>query len=426
MMLFVNYYLYSLYIVEPPCTSSPCQHDAPCRDLDNYEFRCDCSNTNYKGLQCDIGIIDILQVPILTVDVTFKYLRITAYPDQELHLHITPSNTELTVTPTDVLFYPEYPIALLTVTASETGIYYLSFTTSGEDSDTFEVPNPMLVLVRSYTEHTQYQYFDEMDQPIGILSPGCCSPGGQIYQCPYSTNTVHFQSTCSWEASENMEHTSTGLIFASSAGLQLPLSIAGAALNITPDDIISFTLPHSPVLNCTDCSGHNSSCHYYDFTQKDVVDLVQSHSLGKTYLKYSEHLLPDWLTFMITNINPSMQTSFSSLHVTTSLIFGEDIEIVDSCEDLQVHHDALYAILRYNDSIITSIDNIEYEYTPHDVPLCFAIDLCAGESSPVHVTIPLGSQTILRNFTQFQVDKFLYKHFLDYNQVLMSAVLQHS
>ena len=134
--------------------------------MDNYEFRCDCSDTHYKGLQCDTGVIDILQVPILTADVTFKYLRITAYPDQELHLHIIPSNTELTVTPTDVLFYPEYPVALLTVTASETGIYYLSFTISGEDSDTFEVPNPMLVLVRSYTEHTQYQYFDEMDQPM--------------------------------------------------------------------------------------------------------------------------------------------------------------------------------------------------------------------------------------------------------------------
>ena len=391
--------------------------------MDDYEFRCDCSDTHYKGLQCDTGVIYIQQVPILTVDVTFKYLRITAYPDQELHLHITPSNTELTVTPTDVLFYPEYPVVLLTVTASETGIYYLSFTTSGEDSDMFEVPNPMLVLVRSYTEHTQYQYFDEMDQPIGILSPGCCSPGGQIYQCPYSTNTVHFQSTCSWEASENMEHTSTGLIFASSAGLQLPLSIAGATLNITQDDIVSFTLPHSPVLNCTDCSDHNSSCHYYDFTQEDVVDLVQSHSLGKTYLKYSKHLLPDWLTFMI---SPSMQTSFSSLDVTTTLTFGEDIELVDSCEDLQVHHDALYAILRYNDSIIISIDNIEYEYTPHDVPLCFGIEVCAGESSPVHVTIPLESQTIIRNFTQFQVDKFLYKCLLDYNQELMSTILQHS
>ena len=129
---------------------------------------------------------------------------------------------------------------------------------------------------------------------------------------------------------------------------------------------------------------------------------------------------------MITNINPSTHTSFTSLDVTTSLIFGEDIELVDSCEDLQVHHDALYAILRYNDSIITSIDNIEYEYTPHDGPLCFGIDLCAGESSPVHVTIHLGSQTIIRNFIQFQVDKFLYKCFLGYNQELISVVLQHS
>ena len=391
----------------PGCTLKPCLHDGICHDVDIINFRCDCSNTHYIGHICNTGIIETPDIPVLTIGEVSDFLNISAYPDTELIVEVEASDG-LLVIPSTLYLYQEYPYSSFILHANNEGIYSLSYNISGVDEDKFQVPSPIRVLAIDPTiEYEVNKYFNETDQPIGILSPGCCTPGGLVYQCPYSTNIVTFTSTCSWLAEGVDDHVSDGVVFASTShGFSLPVSVSGSKLVGILGDQISNMLPDSNI-DCNDCSMGDESCNFYNFTVYDIFDILAAKSLGVTYLNLSDDLLPLWLSLLVNtdDSDNGFDRTFSINDFTTILSSGSDVDMIEGCEGLEVDPDGLYSVLRFQDSLIARVNDIERNYAPRDEDetLCIAINLCTDGISPVHFTIPSGSQETIRNFSEIQV-----------------------
>ena len=395
------------FLVIPGCTLNPCLHDGICHNVDIINFRCDCSNTHYNGHTCNTGIIQTPDIPVLTIGEISDFLNISAYPDTELIVEVEASDG-LLVIPSILYLYQEYPYSSFALYANKEGIYTLSYNISGVDGDKFQVTSPIRVLaIDPAIEYEVNKYFKETDQPIGILSPGCCTPGGLVYQCPYSTNIVTFTSTCLWLAEGFDDHVSDGVVFASTShGFSLPVSVSGSRLVGILGDKISNMLPDSSI-DCNDCSMGDESCNFYNFTVYDIFDILAANSLGVTYLDRSHDLLPLWLSLLVNTDESDIgfDRKFAINDFTTVLSSGSDVDMIKGCEGLEVDPDGLYSILRFQDSLIARVNDIERNYAPRDEDetLCIAINLCTDGISPVHFTIPSGSQDTIRNFSEIQV-----------------------
>ena len=393
--------MFLLYLVIPSCSLSPCLHNGTCSEINIINYKCDCSLTHYKGRVCEIGILETPSIPLLITDVASHYLNILAYPDTELIVSIISSSKHLNITPSTIHLYRSYPQSFFFLKADKEGVYTISYNLTGISAENFETPPPVRVVV---VNNLYGPNFKVLTLNIDILSPGCCTPGGLIYQCPYSTNTVTFSSTCSWYSDSNGNQVTDGVVFASSHGLTLPVSISGTELMGLLFNNLSNTLPHTEQ-SCFDCSNNNPNCTFYNFTAVDTVDLLRRRLLGVSYLNYSDHLMPTWLSLFIIPLNLSADSTFNTHDFTTFLSPGNNVSNIAGCEGLDVDSNGLYSVLRYTDTIIAQVVTEEEKYQPsneNDI-ICIAINLCQGDHSPVHISISNNSQQIIKNLNYIQV-----------------------
>ena len=377
----------------PACLSNPCKHGGNCKEIHVVNYECDCTDTHYKGANCDIGLIYVPAIPILIVGKVSTFLTISAYPDTELIIQITSSSDDLIVTPSTFYLYNKFPQLSFTLLAKEEGVYSLKYTIFGTDSEVFIEPETVrIVAVYSYTGSIRE----------ALISPGCCMPGGQTYQCPFSTESITFSSTCSWTADDSGSHTTTGVVFIETSQLSFPISISGLYLSGVLSDEFFASLPHQNV-PCAGCNSNSNDCSNYNISATDTLKHLLSQSLGKAFLNVTADLIPKWLSFDIYPLNTS------DIHVTHNdfiieVIDSNAINLTDGCEELELHSEGLYAIYRHYGMLSISVNHQKIYHTPHvgDRPICFAIDLCRA-ASPVHTTIPSEVQAVLLNIDIIKV-----------------------
>lgn len=397
-IILLYYYLISLDI--PPCSSNPCQNGGQCMEVNPTKYYCDCTNTYYTGPNCEIGYVDVPDLPFININSLYSFV-ISARPQSSIQVNIATSSPSLGLSDSIITFNSSYQSHTLRVSSPTAGIYSISFTLSGPAASGYQTPDPVLLVIKDPTStHTTNQYFTTVSQPVGQLSSGCCSPGGQIYQCPFSTNTVTFKSTCSWDfENDDGAHETRGIVFASGSGISLPFSIAGVELKINGNDI-TFALPDDAG-SCADCIGSDSSCYHYSPGPDDIVDLMQANSIAKTYLTQAADLLPTWISFSVGDLNITNQM-FSIADYTAYISTGANAYLIPGCSSLDLDSDGLYSIYNYREEITMSLDGQTKSYDSN-APVCFAINLCAGADSPVHITIPDGVESQLLTLSQFQV-----------------------
>lgn len=372
------------------------------------QYTCDCSSTHYKGHNCKIGIISFPSIPILTVNQTSAALHISAYPEESIVISFS-APAPLDINPSNVTIVSGYPNAAFVITAKQSGTFQITYTISGSNAAEFEEPETYYVLVLgSFSTHTPNNYFSQLGLDLGLLASGCCTPGNVIYQCPFGISTLSFSSTCMWSSEESNIHLTDGIVFSSGSGVNLPVSIIGTELFVSSNRVQN-SLP-SGHFSCTNCSSTGQSCYHYDFTSSDIIDLLRSQALGKTYLNHSHNLLPTWLNFDLGNATLPLDTAFSSFDYSTALSIGDEVRFIQGCEGLQVDQNGLYSILRYHNNLTVLLSSSfrgDYNPTTSDAPVCFAVNLCSGSSSPVHITIPASSKKTLFSFDQIQkyIDK---------------------
>lgn len=357
---------------------------------------------------CEVGILETPAIPILVVDRPSQFLTLTAHPETDLRVDIISSSSQLEVL-SNVSFYLYniLPRSYFKLIAYEEGIYTISYNVSGTDADSFETPPPVRVIAVNNTDDISRvgeSNSSESEIP-DMLTPGCCTPYGLTYQCPYLTNTVRFTSTCSWNFESSGNQVTDGVTFVSAHGLTVPVSIAGTELTQIISDGIANTLPQTEH-SCNECpSTNNSDCSNYNFDPSDFLSLLSRRLLGASYLNYTDQLLPSWLTLRLLPQWLTENSTFSFKDYSTYLRTGDRTSDIESCQNLKLGSDRLYSIIIYNNPIIVQLVDKLHTYTPQqNESICIAIDLCSDRDSPVHITLPPSIQGIINNFSQIQVN----------------------
>ena len=394
---------YPLYSTDiPPCHPNPCKHSGSCTEVSISSYRCDCSGTLYKGDNCETAIVHLPSIPFLTVNMTSSVFQIIARPEN--YIIITFMTSDLVeVSPPNVTIYKEFPVANIEITGLKSGRFPITYTITGPSASDFDEPQTFYILVLEPTDtHTPNKYFTQLGLQVGLLAPGCCMSSGLSYQCSSSPLTASFTSTCTWSPQGPGDYLSNGIIFVNVGPLQLPLSIAGADISVSPQ-LVQNTLPDGH-LDCTDCQNSGQSCYHYDFTTRDILDLLSSRALGNTYLNRVRVLLPAWLRFAISGTPLTPNVTFSLLDYSTTLALGGSVNHIQGCEQLEVNSDGLYSVFRYHGNLTAWVDSVQSEHvlSTMEDPICFAVDICGGTATPVHITIPASSQEAILSLTQLQ------------------------
>ena len=79
----------------------------------------------------------------------------------------------------------------------------------------------------------------------------------------------------------------------------------------------------------------------------------------------------------------------------------ENVSTIDGCSSLSDLQGSIYSVLRHDKTLSIKLDETQYDYIEKsdtvnpDDPMCFAVNLCDGLNSPVHMQISQQMNDIL-------------------------------
>ena len=264
---------------------------------------------------------------------------------------------------------PLYTIALI---PKEEGTFSLSVVVRGPDSIAFAIPEMRLIIVTDpFT--TTVSYFDRFDVMPGLLQPGCCQADIKI-TCN-SGKDVTFISTCSWEGDGSTHHT-RGIVFSRDSDFSIPLSVSSAS--IADGDPTSFGVSERDG-SCGKCS-----CSVYQPSTSNVIEFYKTEALAKTFLNKTTILFPEWLTI---SPQPTTRSHSSSSHVmkVSNEIESKECRSFPNVK-IQDSESPTLSVLTYHGASFLTLNNDAISLNGKQAPLCVAVDLCSGSSTPIFIS----------------------------------------
>ena len=377
-------------------------HGGLCTAVGTDSFTCNCSGTGFEGDRCELGIIIIEDLPLLKVGNSYTF-EVEAQPKDELILEFTsvfliPSRfVKITLTKAK-------PTASVTLRPTKEGLHQMKLKLGGRDEDFFTSKAPSSVL-GVVAPAGSSDYYKERGVDEGILDPGCCTSNLKFI-CP-NKKEVNFESTCQWstlKGSTTGSQITNGIVFASTPELELPLSISGTQFYITDEDkvvllprkpgIVGFCLPCQKDISCG-TYGEPDECYCITPSPSDRVSFLQTEAVATTFLKNTLALYPTWIEFQP---NPT-DRSHTSNSGGTILSDASDLHIIEDCPGLLMDYASkgLYDVLQYSGSLNITLGDEMVSYHPAggDV-VCFGINLCNGQRSAVHVSLPPDADALIQ------------------------------
>ena len=387
-----------VFIIESdPCIPNPC-HKGTCL-MEEDDFSCVCDGTGYGGPTCNQAIINL--EPILDIsDPTSIPVTLSTTADLQTVVRFRVK-----------LSGPSHVIQMNVYLRNNTSSFTLPGVTGiltvsviDESKNILYMPKQRTVFVSGNARNQNSSFFTKFNLQRGQLMPSCCTPDDTLsITCPGTAQNIVLKSACEWEKPSKNVHRSVGVVFAEGNKLSLPTSIAGLRYRLKRhDDIIVSTR------SCTPCYAvepfhkqENPECYCYNFTILDTQDFLKSRALAFTYLKEIQRLLPSWLHIAV-NLTFSQSRHMSKFNSFAPITRSQDVvSSVEGCQKLNNLMNSIYSVLRHDKTISATIDGIQYDYRENsdtgntDDPMCFAVSLCQGEDSPVHMQISQPVHSIL-------------------------------
>ena len=392
-----------------PCFPNPCKNGGLCR-AEEGEFSCACNGTGYVGPTCGKPVVYLEYIPPITdgtnIPVTISTMAkrkedstitVIAMGSQgfnefaKIHLH-----------PNEIRDETEVPgkLGIVTVSLLNKKFKY--------------EPMERIVFVSEGNPNTSY--FQQLNLPSGQLKPSCCTPdvGKLEITCPASTQGVSLKSTCQWTTTDAGVTRSPGVVFAEGSSVALPTSISGFRYRNNGKQ--DYIIRKEECETCNACENDSDDqCYCYNnFTLADTQDLLHARALAFTYIGEIQKLLPFWLQMSV-NVefasNISSLTDYDSFAPITRPT--DSVSSIAGCRTLTDLSGSIYSVLRHDKTLSITVDGTQYDYRENGdnvnpgEPMCFAVDLCDGLSSPVHMQISQHVNNILvsqylRDFTSRQ------------------------
>ena len=372
-----------------PCLPSPCLHGAECTEVETVGGGvpyCHCSGTGYRGDLCEVGVVSIPSLPLLTVGETHTFV-VSAKPDSNLTVEF---ESKLHLMPSVLTFSPSVTEVMVNITPSGVGVYTVNAKLSGTNAYSYDTPSDMTVVVRSRVP------IDNVDE---ILSPGCCSNESEsVHSCLGTSSTITFYSTCRHETHkwEDKARILEGMSFTTAGGLSLPLSLHSVRLQSSGARGISFQMsPYESedgTSQCTSC-GHQEECSgEWDCSCYDpapsMAYYLQRESLAKTYLQNIAPLLPSWMELEAVESD----RLYDDHSYRVELVDSVDLLRIPQCRGFFSTKNidfGTYSVLVYSGTFRVTVGGDTVTYTPSGKDaLCVAVNLCEGSASPVYISLP--------------------------------------
>ena len=393
------------------CDASPCENEGVCLLIEatavvDATFECNCTGTGYEGPTCNIGVVTTPTIPTLAEN-EMNSFDVSANPPSDIVIGLS-GDSELSIEPQSITLNPKKTKASFEVTGQRAGQYTLRYDLSGTVAADFEMPDSSAVLVSANrSEDRVNRYFRYQRVDPGLLIESCCEATDLVYsECPMSTSSIQFRSSCSW-ASKDSQHETSGIVFAQYSSLILPLSISGINIGYADNSITSSL---SELSSCTECTSNKGAfltasplktpdCYFYHFDAGDVEDMLKANSLANTFVDRLTQLLPPWFVATVPT-NETDLSSFIDTDFAASLVEQEDVAGVGGCESVQADDPGLYIVLRYGRAFTVSVNQGSVRYVPSAAtggsPVCVAVNLCKDVESPVYLGLPVDVQPIVR------------------------------
>ena len=347
-------------------------------------------------------------IPTLTVNVLSETLVLSAPAEKGLMVRAD-GGYYLEISPSEFQFTPTNRNATFVVKGTAPGFYVIQYALSGPDANNFMLPVGSPVFVAEPVGDGT-NYFEELGIATGLLQQSCCKPSDISFQCPMSSlsNQITFKSACEWTSTPENTVSTGGVVFVANNNFSLPLSVAGIDVDRTVGHV---ELLQDRVDDCKPCKENmnnlaDGQCYHYNFTTRDTQLFLQDSSLAYTYIEnIRQFLFPSWFDIHIDQDLGPVSCAFTDHDYTTPLVKPEDISTLVGCQELDVDQssETLYSVLRYGRTISALVDGEYMTYTePRSVfspgasdPICFAVNLCQGKSSPIHIDLSRPTQELL-------------------------------
>ena len=272
-----------------------------------------------------------------------------------------------------VYFDQEVTTALFQLTGKEEGIHIISFEISGASKEDYQIPNPLILLVKNNT--------DIDNSIVTVLPSGCCE-----YITPYNCTTeqsISLTSSCDWQNLHSSLVTG-GMIYLHANDLQLPISIAGLNMTLV-DQSVHSSLPSS-LSTCDSCTDAcNSQIPSFDV----LLQSLMGNTFQQAFVDNCSHLIPELYSLSLESFVDSSNIFYSQTNFINFFGTGQDLIDQEICNDLSIVKDEFYAAIVIDRPFSLSYGNTVYYYIPIE-KLCIAIELCDSPARHVSINIPTG------------------------------------
>ena len=324
-----------------------------CSSISSDQYSCDCTQTGYKGTDCDVGSIVTPDFPILTAGVPSQILSFQASPPSK-SITLTLIGRGLEFDLVQLVFQNggsrnQY----LKITAQEPGLYFIRYSLSGLSASEFQLPQEDILFVRSKHSTTE----TPENQPWSNKFPSGCHKQ-PLDKCPHTNDVIFATSTSPW-LTFGPTATTKGVVNVEIGATNVPLSLVGT-------NLLKPTQVSAPEQQC----GEKEIS--YSFEQ-----IMKSRMFIRSFLSAVNESFPKWLT--VTLRNNSLLGKVRLSEFKARYLAGKYLQDYhDIGQGQPINDESFYSLLSSQNLNLTIDDNLDVlRSRGRNVPLSLAIDLCS-------------------------------------------------
>ena len=368
------------------CNPNPCLHGGICSVVREDQYRCNCTNTGYKGTKCEVGYFNISDCPTVITNKISSPITISSSPPAEyIVLHV--SNRDLEFVPSSLVFNRSTSLVQsIRVTAREAGYYFITYSISGPSAYEFSLPEEDVIFVNSHENSTVNPSIEEST----LYFPFGCHKK-QVAVCP-GVNLIPII------ASSTSPFVSFG-----------PLSLTQGVVSLEVGDItrIPLSLRGLNLLHQSEESFPNS-CNDNDPVSYSTESLIKSRALVKSFIDIVADSLPTWMNITLSENN--MVQKIHSSDLMTHFLTGVKLQKAAVGEGLPVIGDMFYSLLATENLNVTIQNDIDIFKSN---ALSLAVELC--QESPLNIILQGPFERHSGLMKDIQVLKNLRKYGWNFN-----------
>ena len=395
------------YSESDQCSPNPCRNGGSCV-TDGEIFSCACNGTGYGGPTCTRAIIYFSPIPPIETGVSFPVqLSTVATLTENERVTVAVKRGGATIRNTLILLEAGSKERYESIIVGEEGILTITISVPNKNFIYMYEPRTRTVFAPGSTRNNSIMYFSHFNLTRGQLKPSCCTAANKLtISCPGQTSQkISFRSSCKWTTRDaGLLTRSVGTVFADCKDFSLPTSLSGLRYR-TEGEYVNDILPGANLQceTCDECDNDDShECYCYTHTPDNTQEFLNARALAFTYITEIHQLLPSWLEMSV-NLSLTLDSSSLTQHdmfapVTRPM---EQVSLIEGCSKLTGLENGVFSVMRYDKTLSAVIDDEQYEYSENSDggrdgdTMCFAVDLCKGLESPVHIQISQPINDIL-------------------------------